>query len=207
MKTTLLLLIVLAFTQMSEAFSQDLTQAEILNILGRYPSKGSLEEKKDFNQMLELQRTRTKHDCELAQAEAKPDIKRVFTHDNGPLSVLEMDEAYPKILTVYEAAQQASRYAKSIYRRNRPYINNPEINPCITLENTFSFPSGHTTISRAVARALSVLFPERKELLIQRADEVAFHRVLGGVHHPSDIAAGKKLGDEIAKRSKSLIEL
>lgn len=207
MKTTLLILLVLSFSQLSLAYSQDLTQAEILKLLGRYPSHGSIEEKNDFEQMLELQRTRTKLDCEVAEAEAKPDIKRVFTHDHGPLTISEMNEAYAKILPVYEAAQQSSRYAKSLYRRNRPYMNNPEIKPCISMENSFSYPSGHTTISRAVARALSILFPERKELLIQRADEVAFHRVLGGVHHPSDIAAGKKLGDEVAKRSESLIEL
>jgi hypothetical protein len=33
---------------------------------------------------------------------------------------------------------------------------------------------------------------------MKRGDEISMHRVLGGVHHPSDIVAGKKLGDAMA---------
>ena len=42
------------------------------------------------------------------------------------------------------------------------------------------------------------MFPERAALLLKLGDQAALNRVIGGVHHPSDIAAGKKLGDAIA---------
>jgi acid phosphatase (class A) len=51
---------------------------------------------------------------------------------------------------------------------------------------------------------LSKLDPSRKELFMKRADQIAADRVLAGVHHPSDIEAGKKLGDaEFAALEKS----
>lgn len=204
MKIAFLCFFALAMAQISFADPGTLTSAEIQKLLGRYPSKGSVEEKADFSKMLELQLSRTTEDCQLASSEVKPNIRIVFTQNNGPLSADEMEQAFPRIESVYRAASKASSYAKSIYRRPRPFMSNPQIKPCIELENSYAFPSGHTTISRAVARALSVVFPERAEMLIKRTDDVAFHRVLGGVHHPSDIVAGKKLGDEVAKRVEVL---
>jgi acid phosphatase (class A) len=204
MKIAFLCLFALSLAQVSFADPGTLTTAEIQKLLGRYPSKGSVEEKADFDKMLELQKSRTVADCELAASEVKPNIRTLFTQHNGPISADEMEQAFPKIEKVYQAVQAASRYAKGLYRRPRPFVNNTAIKPCIALESSYAYPSGHTAISRAVARALSVLFPERAELLIKRADEVAFHRVLGGVHHPSDIVAGKKLGDEVAKRVEVL---
>ena len=35
---------------------------------------------------------------------------------------------------------------------------------------------------------------------MKSAEAAALNRVIGGVHHPSDIAAGKKLGLEIARQ-------
>lgn len=205
MKIAFLCFFALSLAQVSFADPGTLlTTAEIQKLLGRYPSKGSVEEKADFAKMLELQKSRTAEDCAQAASEVKPNIRTLFTQHNGPLSADEMEQAFPKIEKVYKAASSASSYAKSLYRRPRPFVSNPEIKPCIALEGSYAFPSGHTTISRAVARALSVLFPERAELLIKRADDVAFHRVLGGVHHPTDIVAGKKLGDEVAKRVEVL---
>ena len=204
MKIAFLCFFALSLAQVSFADPGTLTTAEIQKLLGRYPTKGSVEEKADFTQMLKLQKTRTTEDCQLAAQEVKPSIRTLFSQRNGPVSADEMEQAFPKIEKVYQAASSASRYAKNLYRRPRPFVTNPEIKPCIALEDSYSFPSGHTTISRAVARALSVLYPERAELLLKRADEIAFHRVLGGVHHPSDIEAGKKLADEVAKRVQVL---
>ena len=34
---------------------------------------------------------------------------------------------------------------------------------------------------------------------MERADEIAQNRIIGGVHHPSDIVAGKKLADKVVE--------
>ena len=60
-----------------------------------------------------------------------------------------------------------------------------------------SYPSGHATISRIEALVLADLVPARRAELLARADEIALSRVIGGVHHPSDIEAGKRLAETL----------
>lgn len=38
------------------------------------------------------------------------------------------------------------------------------------------------------------MIPARKAEFLAKADEIALDRVIGGVHFPTDIAAGKALG-------------
>jgi acid phosphatase (class A) len=42
---------------------------------------------------------------------------------------------------------------------------------------------------------LTDIVPERKAEFFGKADEMAWDRVIGGVHFPTDIAAGKVFGD------------
>ena len=42
---------------------------------------------------------------------------------------------------------------------------------------------------------LSDIVPERRAEFFAKADEIALDRVIGGVHFPTDIAAGKVFGD------------
>jgi acid phosphatase (class A) len=204
MKSTLLaltLLIGLGLTPTSQAGRGEVMSGqEIKKLIGLYPSKGSVEEKKDFAEMLDLQKSRTDAECAAASKEASASFQNLFAGVNGPLSNDEIRHAFPKIEVAYALAIETSSFAKSLFNRPRPYLTNKTIKPCVHLESSTAYPSGHATISRVVAIALGELYPERAELLFKRADDIAFHRVLGGVHHPSDIAAGKKLGDAVAKR-------
>jgi acid phosphatase (class A) len=57
-----------------------------------------------------------------------------------------------------------------------------------------SYPSGHATRGLAYAAVLAELVPERREALLERGRQVGVDRVIGGVHWPSDIEAGQRLG-------------
>ena len=48
------------------------------------------------------------------------------------------------------------------------------------------------------ANLLAEVFPEHKEALLERAQLVAWSRVVGGVHYPTDIVAGRMLGERLA---------
>ncbi len=177
-----------------------LTPKYIKKILGPYPAKGSIEETQDFETLLDYQESRTDEECALASHDEKATLKNLFVIPNGPLTKKEAFRLSPIVFKLYAEAGINIYIAKSVYKRPRPYIANPEIKPCISLENTYAYPSGHTTMARVLGRTLAHIYPERAEAFMKRADEVAASRILGGVHHPTDIVAGKKLGDVIAKK-------
>lgn len=60
-----------------------------------------------------------------------------------------------------------------------------------------SFPSAHAAESIAQARALGLIFAERKERLLARAQQIGRDRVILRVHYPSDVAASFRIGDKI----------
>jgi acid phosphatase (class A) len=47
---------------------------------------------------------------------------------------------------------------------------------------------------------LAELFPEHREALLARGKEFGIDRTLAGMHYPTDVAAGQKLGAEIFRR-------
>ena len=98
---------------------------------------------------------------------------------------------------------QALLTAKNYYKRPRPFDYADEtVDPCIEKATGYAYPSGHATSARLYARLLGKMYPERAEAFLKRGDEAALFRVLGGVHHPTDIEAGKKLGDALALKVK-----
>lgn len=174
------------------------TPETIKEMIGPHPAKGSEEERREFEYLANLQRTRTEEQCRLAANQESSSLSALFSSDNGPLSRTEARILSVRFLQAYASAGINIYLAKSLYERPRPYDANPELTPCIDKESTSAYPSGHTALSRMFARILSRLYPERAAALMKRADEVAMNRMLGGVHHPSDIIAGKKLGDAMA---------
>lgn len=176
------------------------TPETIKALIGPHPAKGSAEEKREFQLLADLQRTRTEEQCQLAANEESANLVSLFANAGGPLSRSEARILSVRFLQAYASAGVNIFLAKSLYDRPRPYDANPELTPCIEKETSSAYPSGHTAFARMFARLLSRLYPEREAALMKRADEVAQNRVIGGVHHPSDIVAGKKLGDAMAEQ-------
>lgn len=174
------------------------TPDTIKEMLGPHPAKGSAEERREFEILADYQRTRTEEQCKLAASEESANLVTLFANEGGPLSRTEARILSVRFLQAYASAGINIYLAKSLYERPRPYDANPELTPCIDKESSSAYPSGHTALARMFARLLSRMYPEREAALMKRADDVAKNRVIGGVHHPSDIVAGKKLGDAMA---------
>ena len=177
-----------------------ITPRQIKKLLGAYPAKGSVEEAQDFETLLKFQENRTEAECASAASEKTATLKHLFAGPNGPLTKKEALLVSPFVLKHYAEAGINIYIAKTVFKRPRPYLANPQIHPCIPFEKSYAYPSGHTTVSRVFARVLSRIYPSRAAAFMKRADEVAHNRILGGVHHPSDIEAGKKFGDILANK-------
>jgi len=91
---------------------------------------------------------------------------------------------------------------KYYYNRPRPWqiaqAKGLELNSeTLQSSSSPSYPSGHATQGRFVARYLSDLYPEYIKELMQIGDDIAFSRNMAKVHYPSDSAFGKMVGDDM----------
>jgi acid phosphatase (class A) len=200
--TTLILTLNFAIAQDGMSFQSQKAQgiiSKITNLLGDFPNKDSVQDIRDFNVLFYYQDHRTVKDCQRAGSEVTPSIENLFAGINGPLTLEEVKKVSPLLWVPLAELGVYTSLAKNHYKRARPYLRNSKIKPCIKLSSSYAYPSGHAAMGFLIARVLSEVYPQRAHLLQARANEIALDRVIGGVHHPSDIVAGKKLGNYIAQ--------
>ena len=209
MKKLSLLVSLLAAFSMTNVSAEQVKDFNILSpnkikrLLGDYPRPGSPEEIADLQTMLIWQNKRTTEDCNVGDAQADDtSVRAIFSDNNGPISPDEADRLDTLLLKKKLSAGANIFLAKAVYKRPRPYDAHSEIKPCIALETTYSFPSGHTTLAQFYGMLLSDMFPERALSIKKHADRSSMLRIIGGVHYPSDVVAGKKLADELYRLAR-----
>ncbi|MGZ8783443.1 MAG: phosphatase PAP2 family protein [Gaiellaceae bacterium] len=95
-------------------------------------------------------------------------------------------------------AEAISGALKLVIERDRPPFTRPVPEPLLESPSTYSFPSGHATVSFACATVLAVAAPRLRWALLGLAAAIAFSRVYVGVHYPFDVLGGAVLGVAIA---------
>jgi len=83
---------------------------------------------------------------------------------------------------------------KHIVKRKRPFINHKEEKLLISTPITYSFPSGHTASSFAVAGVFIETDSNICFLIITLATLITFSRLYLKVHYPSDVVCGGFIG-------------
>ena len=107
--------------------------------------------------------------------------------------------SFPATLTLLTRAGRAAGYAgdpvKFVYRRERPFLHDEAITPCIpdepALRASFSYPSGHAALGFGWSLVLAELIPSHADAIIERGRDFSWSRVVCGVHYPSDVDAGR----------------
>jgi len=87
---------------------------------------------------------------------------------------------------------------KSSFKRPRPFLLEPRIEPVVDKPPNDAYPSGHSMWARTVGLLLADMLPEHREKIMARSDEYAFNRVVAGVHYPSDVESGKLAATALA---------
>jgi len=87
---------------------------------------------------------------------------------------------------------------KPHWQRLRPYQASPDVRPIVGRPGNTSYPSGHAAVAALWGTILSAAFPDQAAAFQAQIREVMWCRVIGGVHYPSDTAAGARLGTAIA---------
>ena len=87
------------------------------------------------------------------------------------------------------------------YDRKRPFVYFKERGEDLETEESGSpsFPSGHTAFAYFVCDYLSDLVPERQKELEKLAEMIGQSRIENGVHFPSDVQAGRFIGEQAAQ--------
>lgn len=159
------------------------------------PAPESQQQLADKAAILDWQARRSKADCKKAKKTAKAEYD--FFWAERPLFPEPLPEEVKEFFErIALDLEEAVTNMKGRWQRPRPFKAYPGVaEPCIKKSSGYSYPSGHSSFSRVFANVLSDIAPDRKDGFFAKADEIAQDRVIGGVHFPSDIAAGKVFGD------------
>jgi membrane-associated phospholipid phosphatase len=102
-------------------------------------------------------------------------------------------------IAIYDATILAWK-EKLKYKRSRPAALDPSLKPLVNEPVTYSYPCEHSVTASAAANVLAYFFPEKKDSILQIAHFASQSRIDAGVQFPSDVEAGWKLGEEVAKQ-------
>jgi acid phosphatase (class A) len=122
-----------------------------------------------------------------------------FKADNANISL-----AVALLKNTDDDAESVVKLAKKHWNRTRPFRQDPvdvklqtDDPGEVPAPTSSSYPSGHATDGILFALVLSDLAPQFKDKLIARGIQYGNDRVVLGVHFPSDVAAGRALGQAI----------
>jgi len=172
---------------------------DLRKILPDAPANDSLTTRADLEVVLQVQARRTPDQIALA---TKFEVLTVFDFDTVLGAWFEAANL-PFTAGFFEQANAdraaVSNLGKEIWNRPRPPVVDPRVKPAAAFSTSGSYPSGHATQAFVQAGLLAAVFPEQREALREHARLIAWSRVIGGVHYPSDIVAGQILGDRLAE--------
>lgn len=173
---------------------------DFTTIIPPAPDEMSFAARAEQDLVRQVARHRTAEQARLAQHFARLDVFKMLAPVIGDWASAN---TLPRTAVVFEQIRRAGRpaieAAKNAWNRDRPYVLNPGIEPAVERPRNTSYPSGHSADAMIYASMLIELFPELAADWQQQAALVSWSRLVGGVHYPSDLLAGKLLGAAIAR--------
>jgi acid phosphatase (class A) len=180
------------------ALGLDLRGARYMPLLGRPPAPGSRAEADDLAILRWNQRTRSPATIAQSWSYLDRNPGRFSTAIGNDL--LKGAPAVAQgLLAFMKRIDAVKDELKNQVARPRPYVSHADLRPCLPLEDSWSFPSGHATWYAAAAQLLADLLPERRERLLEVGRQGGYARSSCGVHYPSDVLASQRLGEAISR--------
>ena len=169
------------------------------------PAWGSASFVADLDELRRLSTSRTTAQADTARywASESPSSRwEVFMRDEierRQLTPMRAARALALASVATYDAMIACWDAKYAYWLLRPISADPTIKTVFSTPPFPSYPSGHSTLSSAVAEVFAELFPDAAEHYRRKAVEASMSRILGGVHYRFDVLAGEHLGVEVGE--------
>jgi acid phosphatase (class A) len=197
------MLMVFAATARAEDVPRYVLSSDIdwASILAGPPSDDSAQHSAEIAQLLFLQNSRTIADVIRCRGEANI----TFAAFADVLGDNFKERLLPQTAALLAQAQVDSHAIltdiKKHFNRPRPRFADSRIHPCVKLNiEDASYPSGHAAQGIIWATILSEIYPDRRDQLMARGEEIGQDRIIGGVHYPSDVRDGRQIGEAIVKK-------
>ena len=164
------------------------------------PAMGSPTFNADLDELRRLSTSRTAAQADTARfwASESPSSRwEVFMRDeieHRGLTPMRAARALALASVATYDAMVACWDAKYAYWLLRPVSADPAIRTVFSTPPFPSYPSGHSTLSSAVAEVFAELFPDAADFYRRKAFEASMSRILAGVHYRFDVLAGEHLG-------------
>lgn len=174
---------------------------DVVALLPDPPAADSPEHQAELNLLLNLQQDRDHDPAEVARATAEEKHLSVFSFADvlGPNFTAAN---CPKTAAFFKTTlgpdpAYFNKLAKNHWNRPRPYTD-PRIHSLFT-EGDGSYPSGHSIRATVDAEMLAEILPQYRDALIARSQQMGWDREILGVHFPTDVYAGRVLGQALVK--------
>lgn len=169
------------------------------------PVENSREDLADLDAVLKRTQRTTPAECAKARFQLNPNLQRIFGNilkEKIGLSPQVVSEIENTLIGPTTAdVDYFVHVIKQRTKRLRPFMRNPQIQAwqekCLPSHPSMSYVSGHAAIARMQALVLTDLYPRFREVWDNGARDAAEYRVLGGVHHYTDVRDGAQLANEV----------
>jgi len=164
-------------------------------ILSPPPARDSATAAAELTELHRIEAARTP--AQIAQAQADDSEEDIFVFETvlGPGFTAEALPITASLSARVRKEQSAAgNPLKKVYHRPRPYQVDSTLHPVCPLNpEPTSYPSGHSLSGYLLAFTLVQLVPEKRQQILDRADEYVHHRLIWGVHYASDIEASRRV--------------
>jgi hypothetical protein len=167
-------------------------------IAGTYPQLGSLPSREELAIMHWLQDTRTRADVARADVESHPDLDGFLGALGGSADASDYPATVALLKQAKDDMKPVVKALKAQFGRPRPFVSDTTLAPALPEAESCSFPSKHATEGILFASLLSQLDPADQATLLEEGGLIGNDRVMAGLHWPSDVAAGQRLGKAFA---------
>lgn len=163
------------------------------------PPPGSAEQARDLAAAIAMQEHASAARIAQAVADANQSVFDMFGRTLGPRFAPAALPAIGALFARLGATEDAVvDPVKAVFARRRPYLADPRVRPLVRASADGSYPSGHATRVTLAAIVLGAMLPGQRASLWARADDYARSRIIGGMHYPLDVEAGRRAGTAIA---------
>jgi len=177
-------------------------QPDAIILLAPPPVAGSPEDAVDLETTFQAYRTATPAE----RARGIDEINLTIFHFAPAIGPWFAPGKFPKTEALFKEveaeAKAVTSRGKKHWQRIRPYHVDPARFPnAIEHEERtdYSYPSGHSTRATVFALLLAEIFPDKHDALLAISRNIGWRRVEGGVHYPTDIYAGRVLGQAVVR--------